>query len=48
MWEKFTPYSTHRSRDMAHVQCLQTHFQWYPMGNIRTHAAQKCWMDWME
>ena len=45
MWEKFA--HTHRSCDMAHAPCLQTHSQWYPMGNIRTHTAQKCLMNWI-
>ena len=34
MWEKFA--STHRSRDTAHAQWLQTHCQWYPMGDVKT------------
>jgi len=25
----------HRSHDMAHVQWLQTHCHWYPMGAAR-------------
>jgi len=38
MWEKFAP--THRSRDTVHAQWLQTHCQWYPMGDIRTHHSR--------
>jgi len=41
MWKKFV--RTHRSRDTAHAQCLQTHSQWYPvvcMGSIRIDAAK--------
>jgi len=30
----------HRSCDAAHAQCLQTHPQWYSMGNIRTHNSR--------
>jgi len=26
----------HRSHDRAHAQWLQTHCQWYPMGDIKT------------
>jgi len=51
MREKFPP--THRSRDTAHAQWLQTHCQWYPMGDVRTHKSRtdSCkdptWsMDW--
>jgi len=29
----------HRSRDTAHVQWLQTHCQWYPTGDVRTHNS---------
>ena len=29
--------STHRPRDTAHAQWLQTHYQWYPTGDVRTH-----------
>jgi len=38
MWEKFAPM--HRSRDTVHVQWLQTHCQWYPMGDVRTHNSR--------
>ena len=31
---------THRSRDTAHAQWLQTHSQWYPMGDVRTHNSR--------
>jgi len=31
---------THRSRDTAHAQWLQTHCQWYPMGDVRTHNSR--------
>jgi len=34
-WEKFPP--TNMSRDTVHAQWLQTHCQWYPTGNVRTH-----------
>jgi len=37
MWGKFAP--THRSRDTAHVQWLQTHCQWYRMRDVRTHNS---------
>jgi len=45
---------THRSRDTAHAQWLQTHCQCYPMGYVRTHNSrtdsrkdlQTWWMDW--
>jgi len=42
MWEKFAPYGrrTHRSRDAAHAQWLQTHCQWYPMGDVTTHNSR--------
>jgi len=30
----------HRSRDTAHVQCLQTHCQLYPMRDVRTHNSR--------
>jgi len=41
----------HRSRDMAHAQWLQTHCQWYPMGDVRTHNSRKYdlqtwWRGW--
>jgi len=38
---------THRSRDTVHAQCLclKTHSEWYPMRNIKTHAAQNLWFD---
>jgi len=39
MWEKFA--RTHRSRDMAHAQWLQTHCQLYPMGDVRTRNSRK-------
>jgi len=29
------------SRDMAHVQWLQTHCQWYPMGDVRTYKSTR-------
>jgi len=35
---KFAP--THRSRDTAQAQWLQTHCQWYPMWDIRTHSSR--------
>jgi len=38
MWGKFVP--THRSRDTAHAQWLQKHWQWYPMGDVRTHNSR--------
>jgi len=38
MWENFA--SVHRSRDMAHAQCLHTHYQWYPMGDVKTHNSR--------
>jgi len=38
MREKFAP--THTSRDMVHQQWLQTHCQWYPMGDVRTHNSR--------
>jgi len=38
MWEKFA--ATHRSRDTAHAQWLQTHCQWYPMGDVRTYNSR--------
>jgi len=31
---------THRSRDTAHAPWLQTHCQWYPMGDVRTHNSR--------
>jgi len=37
----------HRIRNMVHAQCLQMHSQLYPVGNIRTHAAQKCLVYWI-
>jgi len=30
----------YRSRDTAHVQWLQTHCQWYPMGDVRTYNSR--------
>jgi len=30
----------HRSHDAAHAQWLQTHCQWYPMGDVRTHNSR--------
>jgi len=30
----------HRSRDTTHAHWLQTHFQWYPMGDVRTHNSR--------
>jgi len=38
MREQFAP--THRSRDTVHAQWLQTHSQWYPMGDVRTHNSR--------
>ena len=38
MQEKFAPM--HRSRDTAHAQWLQTHCQWYHMGDVRTHNSR--------
>jgi len=38
MREKFAP--THRLRDAAHAQWLQTHCQWYRMGDVRTHNSR--------
>ena len=38
MREKFAP--THRSRNTAHAQWLQTHCQWYPTGDVRTHNSR--------
>jgi len=35
MWEKFG--ATHRSRDTAHAQWMQTQCQWYPIGDVRTY-----------
>jgi len=35
---KFVPM--HRSRDTAHAQWLQTHCQWYPTGDVRTHNSR--------
>jgi len=29
-----------RSRDTAHAQWLQKHYQWYPMGDVRTHNSR--------
>jgi len=31
---------THRSRNTAHAQWLQTHCQWYPTGDVRTHNSR--------
>jgi len=30
----------HRSRHTVHVQWLQTHCQWYPMADVRTHNSR--------
>jgi len=30
----------HRSRDTAHAKWLQTHCQWYPMGDVSTHNSR--------
>jgi len=38
MWEKFA--ATHRSRDTAHAQWMQTRCQWYPMGDVRTYNSR--------
>jgi len=38
MFEKFA--ATHRSRDTAHAQWLQTHCRWYPMGDVRTYHSR--------
>jgi len=38
MWETLPP--THRSRDTAHAQWRQTHCQWCPMGDVRTHNSR--------
>ena len=38
MWEKLV--ATHRSRDTTHAQWLQTHCQWYPMGDVRTYNSR--------
>ena len=38
MWKKFA--ATHKSRDTAHAQWLQTHCQWYPMGDVRTYKSR--------
>jgi len=38
MWEKFA--ATHRSRDTAHAQWLQTHCQRDPMGDVRTYNSR--------
>jgi len=38
MWGKFA--ATHRSRDTALAQWLQTHCQWYPMGDERTYNSK--------
>jgi len=38
MLEKFA--TTHRSRDMAHAQWLQTHCQWYPIGDVSTYNSR--------
>jgi len=41
MSEKFAPMHTlHRSHDTVHAQWLQTHCQWYPMGDVRTHNSR--------
>jgi len=37
MWKKSAP--THKLRETAHVQWLQTHRQWYPMGDV-THNSR--------
>jgi len=48
MREKFA--ATHRPRDTAHAQWLQTHCRWYPMGDVRTYNSrtdlQTWWRDW--
>jgi len=36
--EKFA--ATHRSRDTAHAQWLQTHCQWHPMEDVRTYNSR--------
>ena len=38
MCEKFA--ATHRLRDTAHVQWLQMHCQWYPMGDVGTYNSR--------
>jgi len=38
MWKDLPP--THRSRDTAHTQWLQTRCQWYPMGDVTTHNSR--------
>jgi len=38
MCENFA--ATHRSRDTVHAQWLQTHCQWYPMGDVRTYNSR--------
>jgi len=37
--EKNLPH-TRRSRDKAHARWLQTHCQWYPMGDVRTRNSR--------
>jgi len=37
---KYLPPSTHWSCDTVHAQTLQTHSQWYPIGNIRAHNSR--------
>jgi len=29
----------HRSHDMAHAQWMQSHCQWYPMGDVRLKSG---------
>jgi len=38
MCGKFAP--THRSRDTAHAQWLQTHSQWWRMADIATYKSK--------
>jgi len=37
---KIPPPRTHRSGDTAHEHWLQTHCQWYPMGDVITHNSR--------
>jgi len=37
----------HRSRDTWHAQCLQTHSQCYPMGNIRINSCWTKLFNWL-
>jgi len=41
MWEKIAPPPTHRSRDTAHAQWLQTHCQWYPIWKMSELITQE-------